>query len=224
MEETILPSASLLLGIIPALLLMYISLKGYEGLFKDKNIFLSFIAGIIGGMIAVVIESITMNVGVYFILLFPLLEQLLKTMMLNIRRLQAKKETVIYGLSLGLGFGSIFTPFSLISSRLPSVTIISVAWIVIGSLGIILMHGATGVIVGYGVFTKTLLKHIVYAVVFYIPVTLFIFLTTLYQIEYFQIGIVVYGIIIYWYVTTHYLPKILPDHRRRERKKQRNII
>ena len=49
--------AVLFLGIIPALILLYISLKGYEGLYKDKSIFLTFVAGIILGVIAAFIRA-----------------------------------------------------------------------------------------------------------------------------------------------------------------------
>ena len=37
----------LFLGIIPALILLYIGLKGYEGYYRDKTIFLTFIIKII---------------------------------------------------------------------------------------------------------------------------------------------------------------------------------
>ena len=138
-----LPQAMLFLGIIPALILLYISLKGYEGIYKDKTIFLTFVFGIIAGFISVLIEYYTIGVGILFIILFPLLEQLFKTMILNIRRLQQKRETTIYGLSLGLGFGSIFIPFSIISSGVQgALDSYSIAIIVLGSFTVILLHGA----------------------------------------------------------------------------------
>ena len=107
MNGTVLPQASLFLGIIPALVILYFSLKGYEGQYKEKNMFISFLIGIIAGFISVIIEQVTIGVGIFFIVLFPLLEQLFKTIFLNIRRLQEKQVTIIYGLTLGLGFGSV---------------------------------------------------------------------------------------------------------------------
>jgi len=225
MNENILPSASLFLGIVPALLLLYISLKGYEGQYKEKNIFLTFIVGIVFGVIAVLIEAVTMNAGVLFIFLFPLMEQLLKTIVLNIGRLQGKKETVIYGLSLGVGFGSIFTPFSLITTRFQGgFSFANIALIVIGSFGIILLHGATGICIGYGVYIKQLPKYVTQAILLYIPVTGFIFLTTIFQVEFLQIGIVLYSVVIYWYITKKLMPRILPDHRRVQRSEKRRKI
>ncbi|MEE8565508.1 MAG: protease PrsW, partial [Candidatus Thermoplasmatota archaeon] len=98
---SILPQASLFLGIIPALFLLFLGLKGYDGYYKEKNVFLSFVIGIILGVIAAVMEIITLSMGIFIIILFPILEQILKLMTLNIGRLQKQKSTVVYGLSLG---------------------------------------------------------------------------------------------------------------------------
>jgi hypothetical protein len=213
-----LPHASLFIGIIPALLLLYISLKGYEGHYKDKTIFLTFLLGILTGFIAALIELVTLAVGVAFIILFPLLEQLFKTIILNIRRLQRKRETTIYGLSLGLGFGSIFTPVSLIAtdSQLGDTWFIVVVT-VIGTLGLILLHGATGVFIGYGVYDEQLMKYFIFAVLLHIPVTLWFFLTDYYNIGYLQIGVVLYGLLLYWYATKKIMSQILSQSQRRKR-------
>ena len=108
--------AILFLGIIPALFFLFIALKGYEGYYKDKTIFLTFITGIFFGILAAIIRLIInpLPLVIIFIILFAFLEQLFKTIVLNIGRLQYKKETTIYGLTLGLGFGSSFTPFLVI--------------------------------------------------------------------------------------------------------------
>jgi len=216
-----LPQASLFLGIIPALILLYIGLKGYEGQYKEKLIFLTFIVGIVAGVVAVLIEAVTRNMGLGFlfmVVLFPVLEQLLKTIILNIGRLQAKKETVIYGLSLGLGFGSVFTPFSLATSRFQTVISLPViAWISLGSFGIILLQGATGTCIGYGVYTRKLARYVSLAVLFYIPV---VFFTSLFQGEYLQIGVVAYGVIIYWYAIKRIMPQILSQSKSRKRSKK----
>ncbi|MCX6665177.1 MAG: protease PrsW [Euryarchaeota archaeon] len=209
--------SSLFLGIIPALLLLYLSIKGYEGLYKEKNIFLSFIGGIIAGVIAILIEWITVSVGVLFIILFPILEQLLKTMILNIGRLQNKKETVIYGLCLGLGFGSIFTPFSLITSNIIILDIFGISLIVIGSIGTILLQASTGIIIGYGVYTRKLRKYIPIAILIYIPVTAITWITILYRIDYLYLSLVFYGFVIYGYLLKNLLPRILPQQQRRKR-------
>lgn len=212
----ILPQASLFLGIIPALVLLYIGLKGYDDFYKEKNIFLTFVIGIILGFIAALMELFTLTAGVLIIILFPILEQILKTMILNVGRLHGKKETVIYGLSLGLGFGSIFTPVSIILANIQTESILLLASIILGSIGIILVHGATGIIIGYGVYIGKLMKNYVFALILHIPVTAWFFLTGIYKLEHLQVYLVLYGLVIYWYATKKIMPKILNRNQRRK--------
>jgi hypothetical protein len=213
----VLPQASLFLGIIPALILLYISLKGYEGHYKEKNIFLSFISGIIAGFFAALMELYTLSAGIILIILFPVLEQLLKTMILNIRRLQEKRETAIYGLSLGLGFGSIFTPVSMVIANFETWDPILIALVILGSMGIILFHGGTGVLIGYGIYIGELPKYYIFALLLHLPVTGWFFLTGYYNVEYLQIGLIIYGLVVYWYCTRKIMSKILSQSQRRKR-------
>lgn len=208
-----LPQAMLFLGIIPALLLIYISLKGYEGLFKEKTIFITFIAGIIAGVVSIIIESATVKVGIYAIILFPVLEQLFKTMILNLRRFQGKKETVIYGLTLGVGFGSVFTPYYIIITSMSSNNINTVYLGFIASIGIILLHGATGILLGYGVYQSELVKYFFITLILYIPTPILSSFG-----GYIPILLVPYGLVIYWYITTRIMPNIKLKSRKRVEK------
>ena len=151
--------------------------------------------------------------------MFPILEQLLKTMVLNIRRLQQRNETVIYGLSLGLGFGSIFTPVSLIIANFQLIEPVLFLSVVVGSFGIILFHGATGIILGYGIYQRELARYLIYAILIHLPLTLVIFITTFYQVQYLQISLVLYGLILYWYATKRIMPRILMEGMKRKRRK-----
>ncbi|MBE3120914.1 MAG: protease PrsW [Thermoplasmata archaeon] len=212
------PQTSLFIGIIPALIILYIGLKGYEGHFKDKLIFLTFIVGIIIGFISAVIELFTTKgIGlIIYIILFPVLEQLSKTIVLNLGRFQEKQETTIYGLSLGLGFGSVFTPAAIIMGNFQEINIAFIAAI-IGSFGIILFHAATGAIIGYGVYSHKLSTYLTFAILLQIPITTVIGVTNLFTVSYLQISLVVYGIIVYWYVIKKIMPRILQESQRRKR-------
>jgi len=215
------PQTSLFIGIIPALIILYIGLKGYEGHFKDKLIFLTFIVGIIIGFISAVIELFTTReIGlIIYIILFPVLEQLSKTIVLNLGRFQEKQETTIYGLSLGLGFGSVFTPAAIIMGNFQEINFAFIAAI-IGSFGIILFHAATGAIIGYGVYSHKLSTYLTFAILLQIPITTVIGVTNLFSISYLQISLVVYGIIVYWYATKKIMPRILEESQRRKRTKK----
>jgi hypothetical protein len=222
--NTFIPQTSLFIGIIPALIILYLGLKGYEGHFKDKLIFLTFIVGIIIGFISAVIELFTRDIGlITYIILFPVLEQLSKTIVLNLGRFQEKQETTIYGLSLGLGFGSVFTPAAIIMGNFQEINVAFIAAI-IGSFGIILFHAATGAIIGYGVYSHKLTTYLTFAILLQIPITTLIGVTNLFTISYLQISIVVYGIIVYWYATKKIMPRILQESQRRKRTQKETDI
>jgi hypothetical protein len=219
----VLPQASLFLGIIPALILLYIGLKGYEEYYKDKTIFLTFIIGIFLGFISVVVRSFFLPLLIVVIILLAFFEQLFKTIVLNIGRLQLKKETTIYGLSLGLGFGSVFTPFLIIALSTTIQNDVYVAsFVAIGSLGIILFHGATGAFIGYGIFTGKMLKYLLIAIIIQLPFNALIDATRFFSDTYFlylQLGLIIYGALIFWYVVKQIMPKILSQNQRRKRSK-----
>jgi len=215
--SSFIPQTSLFIGIIPALIILYIGLKGYEGHFKDRLVFLTFIVGIIIGFISAVIELLTQNIGlIIYIVLFPILEQLFKTIVLNIGRFQEKQETTIYGLSLGLGFGSVFTPAAIILGNFQEVNLSFIAAIIV-SFGIILFHAATGVLIGYGVYTHKLTTYLTMAILLHFVITAVIGLTSLYQVSYLQIILVVYGIVVFWYATKNGVASFLDESGRRRR-------
>jgi hypothetical protein len=126
-----------------------------------------------------------------------------------LRRLQRKKSTVIYGLSLGLGFGSVFTPISLILANFEVESLILMTSVLIGSIGLILLHAGTGILLGYGVFTGDVFKYYILSIIIHIPFTAWFFLTGIYRIEQTQFLLIFYGIIVYWYSSTKLMKKIL---------------
>ena len=224
----ILPQASLFLGIIPALIILYIGLKEFEGYYKDKTVFLTFVIGIIIGFIAAVTRVFTLPMAIISIIILAFFEQLFKTIVLNIGRLQLKKETTIYGLSLGLGFGAVFTPFLIIKANellTSDATILSL--LTIGSIGIILFHGATGAFVGYGIYSGKMINYLLIAIIIQIPFNLIMdanWVLLPNASTGLQIAIVIapilYGGIIFWYVYKKVMPLILTKTKRKKRIKE----
>jgi len=218
--------AVLFLGIIPALILLYIGLKGYEGYYKDKTIFLTFIIGIILGVIAAVVRLVIYPpfFSIVFIVLFAFFEQLIKTIVLNIRRLQLKKETTIYGLSLGLGFGSSFTPFLVIAMSLSgqsSLGFLSLA--VLGSLGFILFHAASGAYIGFGIYSGKMTKLLFITIFLSIPFNAIADIARFYldpYFKYYQAGLVLYGAIFFVFVLKRVMPQILEKSETKKRSKK----
>jgi hypothetical protein len=220
MSLSILPQSSLFLGIIPALILIYISLKDWQGEYVEKTLFIMFVFGIILGFIAALVEIFTVSSGILLVVLFPVLEQVMKLAVLNLRRFHGKRSTVIYGLSIGLGFGSIFTPVSMILASVEAISNVALLAILLGSIGIIFIHGATGAIIGYGVYEEKTFTYYIYAVLIHLPVTLWFFLTGYYNMSQLQVGIIVYGIIVYWYVKKHIVENVLKQTENRKRTRQ----
>lgn len=212
----ILPQAMLFIGIIPSLILLFISLKGYEGIYEDRLIFILFIGGIIAGIISIIIEYLTLSIAMLSILLFPILEHLIKTIILNLRRFHNKRETTIYGLSLGVGFGSVFTPYYIIiSSQNQGGDISTLLLAFISSLSIILLHGATGVAIGYGIYSANLIKYFSLSILLYLPIS--IVFSGLINIAYLPVILLPYGLIIYWAITTKIMPLILDRDKKRKK-------
>jgi hypothetical protein len=211
---SILPQASLFLGIIPALFILFLGLKGYDGYYKEKNVFLSFIIGIILGMVSIVMELSVFSTEIFILLIFlyPILEQILKLMVLNIRRLQENKSTVIYGLTLGLGFGSIYAPISLILlNNYETESFLFILSVIIGSTGMIFLHSATGILIGYGVFSKKIVKYYIISIIITIPFTAFFYSAEIYLL----FLLIIPGIIIFWYSRSKIMIKILKQNRKK---------
>lgn len=219
MAADFIPSTALFLGIIPALVLLYISIKGHEDYLTHKYIYLAFIGGIIIGFIAAVIEIYAGAVpALYVIVVFPVFEQLFKTIILNLRRLHEKKETVIYGLTLGLGFGSVATAAALIRGTLSAHDYLGLALVVFGSIGLIMLHGATGLFIGFGVFRGKLTRFVTLAIVLHILLYTGLFFiqttnNTYVIVSYLFIG----GLLYFWYATRKILPQVIVESQRRKR-------
>ncbi|KAA0004441.1 MAG: protease PrsW [Thermoplasmata archaeon] len=217
--SNVLPASSLFLGIVPALIILYFTLKGYEEYFKDKKIFLSFVAGLLAGFFSIIFESFVRNFGVIsFIILIPFFEQIVKTSILNSRLARGTEGAPIYGATLGLGFGSIFIPFSMIiyASRWGRLDIIDISIVTLGAIGFIFFHGATGIYIGYGVKSDRVWRYFIYAVLFQIPLMVVSLVSDEYNLEFLQVLIVVYSIILYWYAAKKVLIMTLPKSKRRK--------
>ncbi len=155
------------LGIIPALLILYIVVGKYEGKFIEKNIFLLFIGGLIFGSIIYLIERLAYLSIIHIIynlllfsFLFSLIEQLAKFVVLNMRALY-DDGVPIYGASLGLGFSSLFSSFFIMSDI--EINFESI-FLVILIFSAILINCSTGIFLGIGIKRAEKLKYFFIAI------------------------------------------------------------
>lgn len=216
----------LLLGIIPALIILFLSLKGYDTLYKQKTVFLILIIGIIIGVIVAVVRFFiySLPLSILFIISFAFFEQLFKTIILNIGRFQRKKETTIYGLTLGLGFGASFTPFLILAGSITEEpTLALYGLILIGTIGFTLFHASTAAYIGYGIYIGRLTKYLITAIILQLPFNLILDLSRFTKdplFMYYQFALLIYGLICYVYIAKYVMPNILKDKKLRKRSKR----
>lgn len=209
MVNQFIPQSSLLLGIIPALTLLYLSLKDWHGKFVEKTLYIMFIIGIISGFIVVIIQT-TIILTFEVLIIYPFLEQIIKTMILNLRRFQEKQSTIIYGLALGLGFGSVYPPASMLLVA-ETVSNMDILMILLRSIGILFLHGASGALIGYGIFKGKIINYYLYAVFLLLAAYLF-------RVEYMLQGLtLVFGIIVYWFIQRKFMQPTVKELDKRTR-------
>jgi len=172
---------SAIAGFGSSVTLLYFTVSKYtfpkvkEPFFDDSKIFKFFALGIALGMVIFALEEWGRGVDetlVAFGVLYAVMEELLKLIILNFPRFQRRIDTAFYGLTLGLGIATTYTFASVYVSLLeldnPGL-LEMVAFSLIG-LQFVLLHGATTTMIGVGVvrrdlkgyFSEALLVHLGY--------------------------------------------------------------
>ena len=204
------PQSSIFIGIIPAMILLYIALKDWQGHYTEKTLFIMFIFGIISGFIVSIVEVGFFYSALVVIIIFPFLEQIIKMMILNLRRYHEKQSTVMYGLALGLGFGSIYPPASMMILAESDISSIELTSILLGSIGLLFLHGATGALIGYGVYKGKIAMFYLYSVSILITANFL-------KLEYIQWLNLLFGIALYWYIHKKIVRELIKNLNKRKR-------
>lgn len=223
--------ASAVAGFGPSMGLLYYTLRDYtypkveKPFFDDRKVFAFFALGIVLGMVLFALETYGQGSSsgetiVAVVLVFAVLEELLKLIILNFPRFQKKVDTSFYGLSMGLGMAATFTFASVYVSLLDLASPTALEIVVYSLLGVqfVLLHGATTATIGIGVargqvrgyFTQALLTHLSYSLLM-IP----FFVST--QLVLALAGVVLASaVVIYGYIRMHtlLLPVLVRDAKR----------
>jgi hypothetical protein len=231
-----------ILGLVPALLILLASYAPYDGRFKDNVLFLFFMGGVFSGMAVALFEALlkiprgdTLYLPIVVLLGFPILEQLLKLLVLNRRAHQGQRETVFYGGAFGLGFASMavlsasqrdvpLLPYREIGAVLRE-PLRGIEFLVV-AFTLLLAHFATGIVVGDGVRSRKLGESTGLAVVALIPVQFLVFE--------FSAGVLAgresegliylplmlaYAVGLAWWAHSRVLPRALPPEDQRKRRR-----
>lgn len=101
---------AMVLGIAPALILMYLGVRNYtfprveQPFFSDPTFFMLFVAGMIGGsaMFMVILFFRAPN-SIILMALVAAIQVMLTVVVMNLKRFRGKSDSVFYGYGLGLG-------------------------------------------------------------------------------------------------------------------------
>lgn len=183
MDWTMMLAAALGLG--PALAIMFWTLRDYtypkveRPFFDDRKLFLMLAAGMVVGVIVYVLQSYFYLGLLLFALLFAVLEELIKLVILNMPRLSRRLDTSFYGLSFGLGIGSTIAFGAVLTTIQQSDGLSAPAWATVFLLGVqmVLLHASAGAMIGvgsargevWGYFAQAGLLHIGFNLLMAIP-------------------------------------------------------
>ncbi|HVL88069.1 MAG TPA: hypothetical protein VM681_08730 [Candidatus Thermoplasmatota archaeon] len=224
-----------LLGIVPAFGILVLAYGRYDGKFRDETMFLLFMAGLFAGFPVGLVEA-WLFYALVVLLGFPLFEQLLKTVVLNLRRYQGQATMRFYGGSFGLGLGTIlvFVPAALLLRQrglyadLGGVVADPIPLLALLAMGVgtLLMHFATGIVIGEGVAVGKPFRGAAFAIAAALP----------HQVLWYEFfagardpagGVsllwpavaLAYGLVLTRHVLRNVLPNALPPGERRKLKK-----
>ncbi|KAA0009545.1 MAG: hypothetical protein FE041_05885 [Thermoplasmata archaeon] len=220
------------LGIIPSLLILYLVIGKYEGKFREKNVLITFVAGILIGIVIYLIEGMILyplvmikeylylNFIIIFSFAFSFLEQMAKLASLNLRRF-FDEGTPLYGASFGLGFSSTFAV--LLFGKSFEVTKESMS-LFLAPFVVILINCSTGILIGIGIKRNLRIKYLLISTIVSVVTWIVLMVSIAYFFVY-EYGITLYlsifamaySIFIFVIIYKRYLPYSMLS--RRELKK-----
>ncbi|MCX8173658.1 MAG: hypothetical protein N3F63_03500 [Thermoplasmata archaeon] len=230
-------SVASIIGIIPAIVLLYNLLKKYErpyvefALFDFGRVGLAFIVGLFAGVVVgvaryvfyeVVTTSQIVEAVILMLLFFPFFEELLKLIILNTKFFHRKFDTVFYGISLGTSIGLMsFVSLALIMLRTTdlgsSPHLVGVLLLV--AMNFIFINAFTGSVIAYGVQTGKIWGHLLRAVLFSAinNFLLFPFYRALPTLMYlFLVFALIYSLFTLYLVERKVIPSAIPDKVKKE--------
>ncbi len=152
---------AMMMGALPALMLMFYMLRPFEGLYGDRSAFNAFVVGMafgVGvGVLHVAIDPFALQAlalaVIVFVIGFAVFDQFLRVVIWNSSRFSGRMETTFWGTAFGLGYGAMLAALWFYRSFThPEIEIN--AWVVAAyiaaSFAFAVVHGATGMLVGFG--------------------------------------------------------------------------
>lgn len=152
---------AMMMGALPALMLLFYMLHPFEGLYSDRSSFNAFVVGmafgVAVGVIHVAIDPFALQALalaiIIFVIGFGVFDQFLRVVIWNSSRFTGRMETTFWGTAFGLGYGAMLSALWFYRSFThPDIEINT--WVVTAyiaaAFAFAVVHGATGMLVGFG--------------------------------------------------------------------------
>src|SRR5437016_478037 len=225
-----------LLGILPAIGILWTSLRRFDRpyvdrtLFDDRRVFGSLAVGLVFGTIASVFALSIPRTDIVGVLAASsptfLFEEAFKLVWLNRRRYQGRFDTTFYGVPLGTGIAASGVVAAAWASRDVLYVPETFALLVLYSIGLGLVNADTGALIGFGASQGEMWRYFLRAIAVRFAYGAFLFPFILPGIPDFYAALSVttaagFGLLIYYYVYRRILPGTLPEELRRESRRER---
>ena len=233
---------AMVLGIGPALILMYLGVRNYtyprveQPFFSDPRFFMLLVVGMIAGSVLFfALRVLGFTTNVVYMVLMAVIEVMAMVVVMNLKRFRGQSDSIFYGYALGLGMscglatGIVFLVASAIDTADVSFTVLDAAILVLMSVSFSLMLGAVGTTVGEGIARHRVMEFALQAA---IPAIIFnILLYVLFQnsetygILYYVCLVVMVAVSAYMFYRTMYqrLPQIVREVLKMEGKRRDDI-
>ncbi|MBR7153367.1 MAG: hypothetical protein IKD00_06475 [Candidatus Methanomethylophilaceae archaeon] len=150
---------AMLLGIGPALILMYLVVRNYtyprveQPFFSDPSFFGLFMVGLVAGSVLFfALSMFKLADNILYMVLFAIIEMMVILLIMNLRRFRGKSDSVFYGYGLGLGMSSgLSTGFCFTMVSVVDTIDASVVTLFVISVTLSLIFGACATNVGEGI-------------------------------------------------------------------------
>jgi hypothetical protein len=234
-------SVGFFMGILPAVTLVFLTLKEYDEYYEDKHFFFAMVVGLfIGIMTAVIyywsIIYLSGNLSLLPLLIiiigFSVYEMLLLSIILSMKRFGVKFDLTFYGVVLGGCMAGVIVMFCIylyLFNRDPTGPAILSMILLVPTLP--LLYISLGAIVGFGICQGQFYKYSALVVVLksiFNVVFIFWFISFLYWPERgwdVMIFGLIFAVLLYIYTTREFLPATLPEaqarHLRRQKRRQK---
>ena len=230
----------MMLGTIPALLLRFYMLRAFEGMFEDQPVLFAFVVGMVAGAIVGVFHvfvdpslfSTVLSALLFFVIGFAFIDQFLKVIIFNSPRFSGQAETTFYSTAFGLGYGAMLTGFWFYRSFI-LMDAGSNGWVLLSYVGaafaFAVVHGTTGMLVGFGATEGVVWRYGLLSVVLQAPLNIMWWLalgSSLYaDVPIWELGAITmfiaagYGLFLLRWTMAKIVPDLLPKQELRKRRR-----